>query len=127
MVTEQDAFRIGFCMKLAELKINPQQLNDAIEVTQKIGSVMLPLAIGAGVFLPSIIDALVKAGVGIPAAMGSMAGAGVAEMQADAVDPSKEEVMKRKILNDFKAQIRKANAESDNSIISGIVQQRKNK
>lgn len=125
MVTEQDAFKIGFCMKLAELKINPQQLSDAVEVTQKIGSVVLPLAIGAGVFLPSIIDALVKAGVGVPSALGSMAGTAVSEMQADAGDPSKEEVMKHKILNDYKAQIRKANAESNNSIISGIVQQRK--
>lgn len=125
MVTEQDAFRIGFCMKLAESKINPQQLSDAIEVTSKLGSLALPLAFGAGVFLPSIIDALVKAGVGIPAAMGGLAGAGVSEMQASAADPSKEEIMKKKILNDYKAQIRKANAESNNQIISDIVSKRK--
>jgi hypothetical protein len=127
MVTEQDAFRIGFCMKLAEAKINPQQLSDAIEVTSKLGSLALPLAFGAGVFLPSIIDALMKAGVGIPAAMGSLAGAGVTEMQASAADPSKEEIMKKKILNDYKAQIRKANAESNNQIVSDIVSKRKKK
>lgn len=127
MITEQDAFRIGFIYKIAESKVNPYDANDAIEVVEKTASVLLPLAIGTSVLLPAVLETLLKGGVGIPSAIGSIAGTGLANAQANAVDPGPDEAMKQKILADYKAQIRKAHVEKNNDLISSVVQNRKQK
>lgn len=125
MITEQDAFRIGFIYKLAESKANPYDINDAIEVVEKTASVLLPLAIGTSVLLPAVLETLLKGGVGIPSSVGSIAGTGLANAQAAAVDPDPDEAMKQKILSDYKAQIRKAKVEKNNDLISAVVKNRK--
>ncbi len=117
---EQQAFRIGFLFKLAELKLDPQDLNDAIEVVQKTGSVLLPLAVGTSVLLPSILKTIVEGGINIPSAAGSIAGTGIANAQADAADMTPEEAMKTKVLRDLHAQITKAKTQNNNKILSDI-------
>lgn len=125
MVTEQEAFRIGFLYKFAEAKISPYAANDAIEVLSKTAGVLVPLAIGTSALLPAILETLIKGGVGIPTAAGSVAGTGLANLHADATDITSEEAMKSKIIADYKAQIRKAQVEKNNKLLSKVVADRK--
>ena len=121
---EQQAFRIGFLFKLAELKMDPEDLNDAIEVCQKTASVLLPVAVGTSVLLPSILKTIVEGGIGLPASAGSIAGTGIANAQADAADITPEEAMKTKVLRDLHSQILKAKTENNNKALSDIVSTR---
>lgn len=118
MNTKKNAFYLGFITKLAEEKIDPLHLNDAIALT-KIASPVLLGGVLAGAMTPALLRTLLDVGVSIPASAGRLAGKATAEGVAD-FDPKLNHMEKERIIREYERKINRVKAERNNEVLAQV-------
>ena len=118
MNTKRNAFYLGFITKIAEAKIDPVDLNDAIALT-KIASPLLLGGVAAGALTPALLKTILDLGVSIPASTGKVTGGLMAEGEAK-FDPKLDLVEKERIIREYERKISRIKAERNNRVLSDV-------